>query len=168
MLVEESDVVRANSPDALQKAQHRRHALRRIAAHRPLEHLGCHPVRGKDFFVHRFTQAAQLQHHCGNDEQEGHRTDDDVDLQAERHWRSWYRLPIADAPSIHENHEARIMARGLCAAPRAREDARQDKVLASTVRRLRHPRGELPMQWQTPTAIDLRFGFEITMYVASR
>jgi len=24
------------------------------------------------------------------------------------------------------------------------------------------------MQWQTPTAIDLRFGFEITMYVASR
>ena len=60
------------------------------------------------------------------------------------------------------------MARGLCAAPRAREDARQDKVLASTVRRLRHPRGELPMQWQTPTATDFRFGFEITMYVASR
>jgi len=60
------------------------------------------------------------------------------------------------------------MARGLCAAPRAREDARQDKVLASTVWRLRNPRGELPMQWQTPTATDFRFGFEITMYVASR
>jgi coenzyme PQQ precursor peptide PqqA len=24
------------------------------------------------------------------------------------------------------------------------------------------------MQWQTPTAIDFRFGFEITMYVAAR
>lgn len=25
-----------------------------------------------------------------------------------------------------------------------------------------------PMQWHTPTATDLRFGFEITMYVAAR
>ncbi|WP_114970890.1 pyrroloquinoline quinone precursor peptide PqqA [Rhodoferax ferrireducens] len=24
------------------------------------------------------------------------------------------------------------------------------------------------MQWQTPTAIDFRFGFEITMYIATR
>jgi coenzyme PQQ precursor peptide PqqA len=24
------------------------------------------------------------------------------------------------------------------------------------------------MQWSTPTAIDFRFGFEITMYVANR
>ena len=24
------------------------------------------------------------------------------------------------------------------------------------------------MQWQTPTATDLRFGFEITLYVAAR
>ncbi|HKX40231.1 pyrroloquinoline quinone precursor peptide PqqA [Azohydromonas australica] len=24
------------------------------------------------------------------------------------------------------------------------------------------------MQWTTPTATDLRFGFEITMYVAAR
>lgn len=26
----------------------------------------------------------------------------------------------------------------------------------------------LHMQWQTPCATDLRFGFEITMYVAAR
>jgi coenzyme PQQ precursor peptide PqqA len=26
----------------------------------------------------------------------------------------------------------------------------------------------LLMQWQTPTAIDFRFGFEITLYVAAR
>jgi coenzyme PQQ precursor peptide PqqA len=28
--------------------------------------------------------------------------------------------------------------------------------------------GVLTMQWQTPVATDLRFGFEITMYVAAR
>lgn len=32
-----------------------------------------------------------------------------------------------------------------------------------------HPRKETPMKtWQTPAATDLRFGFEITMYVAAR
>jgi coenzyme PQQ precursor peptide PqqA len=30
------------------------------------------------------------------------------------------------------------------------------------------PQENEPMQWQTPTAIDFRFGFEITMYVANR
>jgi coenzyme PQQ precursor peptide PqqA len=29
-------------------------------------------------------------------------------------------------------------------------------------------RRRLSMQWQTPTATDFRFGFEITMYVAAR
>jgi coenzyme PQQ precursor peptide PqqA len=27
---------------------------------------------------------------------------------------------------------------------------------------------ETAMQWETPTAIDFRFGFEITLYVAAR
>jgi len=27
---------------------------------------------------------------------------------------------------------------------------------------------ENDMTWETPTAIDLRFGFEITMYIANR
>lgn len=27
---------------------------------------------------------------------------------------------------------------------------------------------ENAMQWSTPTAIDFRFGFEITMYIAAR
>lgn len=27
---------------------------------------------------------------------------------------------------------------------------------------------ETPMTWETPTAIDMRFGFEITMYVTAR
>jgi coenzyme PQQ precursor peptide PqqA len=30
------------------------------------------------------------------------------------------------------------------------------------------PTGDFSMQWQTPQARDLRFGFEITMYVAAR
>ncbi len=27
---------------------------------------------------------------------------------------------------------------------------------------------EMAMTWETPSAIDLRFGFEITMYIANR
>jgi len=29
-------------------------------------------------------------------------------------------------------------------------------------------RKETSMQWQTPQAVDFRFGFEITMYVSAR
>jgi coenzyme PQQ precursor peptide PqqA len=39
------------------------------------------------------------------------------------------------------------------------------------VRRI-HPtqpfQGDFPMTWQTPQAVDIRFGFEITMYAAAR
>ena len=28
--------------------------------------------------------------------------------------------------------------------------------------------GDKPMTWTTPTATDFRFGFEITMYIATR
>jgi coenzyme PQQ precursor peptide PqqA len=28
--------------------------------------------------------------------------------------------------------------------------------------------GDISMKWETPTATDLRFGFEITMYVSAR
>lgn len=31
-----------------------------------------------------------------------------------------------------------------------------------------NPSKETTMQWQTPTACDFRFGFEITMYIAAR
>ena len=61
------------------------------------------------------------------------------------------------------------MVRGLCAGGACGDDASRDA---------RHPRGrrpvpvpptgDFPMQWQTPTATDFRFGFEITMYVAAR
>jgi coenzyme PQQ precursor peptide PqqA len=31
-----------------------------------------------------------------------------------------------------------------------------------------HPQGDLHMKWETPAAIDMRFGMEITMYIANR
>lgn len=33
---------------------------------------------------------------------------------------------------------------------------------------LLHPSKERTMKWETPTAIEWRFGFEITMYIANR
>jgi coenzyme PQQ precursor peptide PqqA len=72
--------------------------------------------------------------------------------------------------SIHENHEARIMIRRLYLAGAGGDDASRDP---------ENPRGRQPvtvqprkgaffMHWETPTAVDFRFGFEITMYVAAR
>lgn len=45
-----------------------------------------------------------------------------------------------------------------------------DVVPALSIRPARRssPQGDFRMQWQTPTATDLRFGFEITLYVAAR
>jgi len=37
-----------------------------------------------------------------------------------------------------------------------------------TARCNRNHRQELTMKWETPTAIDMRFGMEITMYIANR
>ena len=51
------------------------------------------------------------------------------------------------------------MARGLGATVATGEHA------AGAIRTLIK---ETFMQWQTPTATDLRFGFEITLYVAAR
>jgi coenzyme PQQ precursor peptide PqqA len=40
--------------------------------------------------------------------------------------------------------------------------------LLSDDRNDRHHPEELPMQWTKPAFTDLRFGFEITMYIANR
>jgi coenzyme PQQ precursor peptide PqqA len=52
---------------------------------------------------------------------------------------------------------------------------RTDHALRDASVSLRRPTGlrvvhfrRLSMQWTTPTACDLRFGFEITMYVSAR
>ena len=60
------------------------------------------------------------------------------------------------------------MARGLSAWPPVAEHAEwvgsNPAAPAGAVTSTRR----LPMQWQTPQAADIRFGFEITMYVAAR
>jgi coenzyme PQQ precursor peptide PqqA len=68
----------------------------------------------------------------------------------------------AAALATHENHEARFMMIRYPAPPRFGEDG------------CAGPSGftvndeELVMKWETPQAIDLRFGMEITMYIAHR
>jgi coenzyme PQQ precursor peptide PqqA len=61
------------------------------------------------------------------------------------------------------------MVRGL-ACQGAREHHRSwDAVPAVATRRSCCTfKGDTSMTWQTPAATDLRFGFEITMYVAAR
>ena len=63
------------------------------------------------------------------------------------------------------------MAARLVGAPVARDHALRDagrvslrRSIGLRVIHLRRP----SMQWTTPTATDLRFGFEITMYVSAR
>lgn len=46
--------------------------------------------------------------------------------------------------------------------------AQGGSALAAAVRRCGFFQRMLPMTWQTPTAIDWRFGFEISLYVANR
>ena len=61
------------------------------------------------------------------------------------------------------------MLRWLCLRGMKPEHALRDtRVPAGAGRCLCNPTGDASMQWQTPTAIDFRFGFEITMYVAAR
>ena len=69
---------------------------------------------------------------------------------------------------FHENHEAELMVEALGRARGRSDHALRDR------RSLQVPSGacaterRFHMQWQTPTATDFRFGFEITLYVAAR
>ncbi len=56
----------------------------------------------------------------------------------------------------HENHEVSFMMLRIHAPAR-----RRNIEMTITERRF-------AMQWETPQAIDLRFGMEITMYIANR
>jgi coenzyme PQQ precursor peptide PqqA len=61
------------------------------------------------------------------------------------------------------------MARRLAAPPRRpQHSVRGEKPPRAPQGARATPQEIQPMQWQTPTAIDFRFGFEITMYVANR
>jgi len=69
---------------------------------------------------------------------------------------------------IHENHEVRIMGGMLRRSPLAAMMHHGTECPRRRRPALRIQQGELRMQWETPTAVDIRFGFEITMYVAAR
>lgn len=63
------------------------------------------------------------------------------------------------------------MARGLCRwRPGDEHGPRDSHVPRAPPGACHHPRRHdmQTTQWQTPTAIDWRFGFEITLYVAAR
>lgn len=60
------------------------------------------------------------------------------------------------------------MVGGLCVPPCRRDHASRDECIPAAAARCRATPRRLRMQWQTPTATDFRFGFEITMYVAAR
>jgi coenzyme PQQ precursor peptide PqqA len=64
-------------------------------------------------------------------------------------------------PQAHENHEVAFMIvpYWLAAAARIMPGTRSDSD---------HPPRRLNMKWETPEAIDMRFGMEITMYIANR
>jgi coenzyme PQQ precursor peptide PqqA len=60
------------------------------------------------------------------------------------------------------------MVRGLCGAPRRGDHAAWDAGSPRVPAGARATARRVHMQWQTPTATDFRFGFEITLYVAAR
>ena len=61
------------------------------------------------------------------------------------------------------------MIRGLGRGQSWSDHASRDRRIPAVASRLLcHLSRRLQMKWQTPTATDYRFGFEITMYVAAR
>ena len=62
-----------------------------------------------------------------------------------------------------------MQTRGLARNPARRNDQSRGEFRShGSARTPCQPRKENSMTWQTPTATDFRFGFEITMYVAAR
>ena len=60
------------------------------------------------------------------------------------------------------------MIRGLGAVARRGDHASRDRRIPVGTAGVCVNRRRPAMQWQTPTATDYRFGFEITMYVTAR
>jgi len=80
------------------------------------------------------------------------------------------------APTAHENHEAQFqlsLKRARTPAAMMPLAADQRRAIGRSPRPRPAPAGphvikETSMKWETPQACNLRFGFEITMYIAAR
>ena len=60
------------------------------------------------------------------------------------------------------------MIRGLCGSHAKRDYGSRDRKIPAAPHGVRVISKETFMKWETPTATDVRLGFEITMYVAAR
>jgi coenzyme PQQ precursor peptide PqqA len=76
--------------------------------------------------------------------------------------------------AFHENHEGRIMSRAL-GGDRSEAHTSFQVEIAYTQYQPHgnhkvpcHPPRRHDMAWQKPQATDLRYGFEITMYISNR
>jgi coenzyme PQQ precursor peptide PqqA len=74
-------------------------------------------------------------------------------------WRGPFTLLEAAARATHENHEGDFMMMALPQSRRFREHG-CGYSRSLTVGGI--------MKWETPRAVDLRFGMEITMYISRR
>jgi coenzyme PQQ precursor peptide PqqA len=68
--------------------------------------------------------------------------------------------PVTPRHRAHENHETTIKNASFPAG--GASDMLGEAISALTGNE------ELVMRWETPQAVDLRFGMEITMYIANR
>jgi coenzyme PQQ precursor peptide PqqA len=71
-------------------------------------------------------------------------------------------VPARPIAWSHENHETNFMMLRIRPRPRRRNIKPSTPSLNTIFRSL------FNMKWETPQAIDLRFGMEITMYIANR
>jgi coenzyme PQQ precursor peptide PqqA len=70
-------------------------------------------------------------------------------------------LRLVGQPQAHENHEAPFMIVPYGPAPEGVDHDPDERPIV-------HLHKETPMKWETPEAIDMRFGMEITMYISNR
>ena len=83
--------------------------------------------------------------------------------------RGWYRAQPAP-PAARFMKIMRLQSwSGACAAVPCQHNMRRGKTHPRVHRPVRSPCVRRPqMQWETPSATDWRFGFEITLYVSAR
>jgi pyrroloquinoline quinone biosynthesis protein A len=75
-----------------------------------------------------------------------------------------------EAPHFHENHERLFHDFAMPIRPRFRKicHVTADRLPAHQPQSAEQHTRRIDMKWEKPAASDMRFGFEITMYIANR